>query len=204
MGQIARDIEIVHDRAIEQRHEDRSRMVYRLVHVEVDDDEGLARCRNISDHGMKLEMSMPVRVGARLTVTFSASFQCIGRVVWTRGSECGLSLDCPIDAGVVLRHSASDTGVHGLRELRIKKDLPARIVVDGCTHETLSSDVSQYGMRLRHDGAFRAGLHVLVVLGSACERPGLVRWSDGAMADVVLLEPFSVTELGSAGALALH
>ena len=186
----------------ERRSADRTRMVYRLVHVTHGDDEGLARCRNISDGGMKLELTMPVRVGARLTVALSSSFACAGRVIWARGGECGLAFDSPIDSAGYLRESALEAAAETGCAPRLKADVRAVIRWDGRTHEAVSSEVSQHGMTVRHDGAFRAGLRVTVMLGEGRERPGVVRWSRGELADLVLLEPFSVAELGSVGALA--
>jgi hypothetical protein len=185
---------------VEQRREERSQMVYRLVHVEAAGDEGLARCRNISNHGMKLELTMPVKVGAALKIAFSASFRCLGRVIWARGSECGIAFDYPIDAAAVLRDSAAEAAAQQ-RGLCLQGEVKAKVCFDGRTHEAVSSEVTQYGMRIRHSGAFRSGLCVTVMLGGGRERRGVVRTSKGDMADVLLIDHFSVSDLGSAGAL---
>lgn len=188
---------------IEQRRELRTRMVYRLVRVVIDGDEGLARCRNISDNGMKLELTMPVWTDAALTVAFSPSCIVVGRVVWAQGFECGLVFDEPIDASAMLRDSAAETEAERLQGLRLTSQVPARVCFDGAAHDTMSSELTPYGMKVRHNGAFRAGLRVTVMLGGR-ERPGVVRWTRGDFADVVLLEPFSVSELGSVGALTAY
>ena len=111
---------------VDQRREDRSRMVYRLVHVEIAGDEGLARCRNISDSGMKLELTMPVRIGAAVKVAFSASFRCVGRVVWARGRECGVAFDYPIDSSAVLCGSAAQPNAEQ-RGLVLKGEIGTKV-----------------------------------------------------------------------------
>lgn len=184
-----------------RRKQERTRLVYRLVHVEHEGDEGLARCRNISDGGMKLDLSMRVAIGDRLRVAFSLAHVFTGTVVWTRQGECGVSLDRCIDSDEMLRQSAAQTRALGSSGLRLNRDLPATLRCDGRTRRIRVNELTQHGMRLIHDGDIYASARLTVTLGADKERQGVVRWSDGEVADVMLLEPFSVGELGSLSAL---
>jgi hypothetical protein len=171
--------------------------IYRLVQVEHDGDEGLARCRNISDTGMKLDVKMPVAVDDGVKVTFSPTFALSGRVVWLEGTKCGVAFEGKIDCADLLHRSAAEAHADGAREPRLKINLPARVIIDGCSHRTLVSDISQHGMNLTHDGRLRPGLSVSVILRCGAKKAGIVRWANDTFAGLLLSEPFSVDDLGS-------
>lgn len=189
-------------RAAERREDDRQRLVYRLVHIEHEGDQGLGRCRNISDGGMKLELTMPVTVGARIVVAFSAIHVFAGVVIWTKGLLCGVALDDRIDFDVMLRDSAADTRARGFPALRPGGHLWAKLRCDGATRETRINELTQNAVKLAHDGGMKTSLHLSLRFGNGRERHGVVRSNKGNVADVILLEPFSVAELGSITALA--
>jgi hypothetical protein len=184
----------------DRRKEARAIAVFRLVHIEHEGDEGLARCRNISDSGMKLELAMAVQVGAMLKVSFSSSYTFTGTVIWVEGRECGIALDCNIDATAMLTRSAVEARAEQFKRLQIKSSLRAKVGFDGRVTDTLVSELTQHGMKLTYSGGFRPSSRVSVHLAGK-EKHGVVRWRQGDVADLVLLEPFSVAELGSLSAL---
>jgi hypothetical protein len=186
----------------DRRSDDRKRLVYRLVHVEHDGDLGLGRCRNISDSGMKLELTMPVTVGAQITVAFSAVHSFTGIVIWSKGRLCGVALDDRINYDIMLRQSAAETRARGFPGLRPSGHLWATLRVDGDTRETRVQELNQQGLKVAHDGRMKSNLQLSIRFGCGRERQGVVRSNKGNVADVILLEPFSVGELGSVTALA--
>lgn len=185
----------------ERRGATRTMTIYRLVQVEHDGDEGLARCRNISDTGMKLDLTMPAAVDDLVKVTFSPTFALSGRIAWIDGKDCGVAFDGRIDCADLLHRSASEAHASSAREPRLKANLPARMIVDGQNCRTIVSDISQHGMKLTHEGSLRAGLRICVVLQCGAKKAGIVRWADDKLAGMFLSEPFSVDELGSIRAL---
>jgi hypothetical protein len=185
----------------ERRKEARAIAVFRLVHIEREGDEGLARCRNISDNGMKLELAMAVNVGDAIKVSFSSSHVFAGTVIWADGVECGLALNSVIDSTAMLASSALEARAEQFAGLQIKSSVRAKVGFDGRVSDTLVSELSQHGMKLTHSGGFHPSSRVSVILAGK-EKHGVVRWRKGDVADLVLLEPFSVTELGSISALA--
>ena len=192
---------IRNDDSSERRKESRAIAVFRLVHVAYAGDEGLARCRNISDSGMKLELAMAVKVGDTIKVSFSSSYSFAGMVVWADGRECGVALQSTIDSAAVLRLSAIEARAEQFSALQIKSSLPAKVGFDGRVSDTMVSELTQHGMKVTYSGGFRPSSRISVMLAGK-EKHGVVRWRKGDVADLVLLEPLSVAELGSFSALA--
>lgn len=187
-------------------HEDRrtsarALTVYRLVHVECGGDQGFARCRNISDKGVKLDLAMPVSPGHSVKITFPPDLIVTGKVIWSDGTSCGLEFDETLDCSALLRRSAAEARSEGFRHPRLKAMLGAHVRADSHRIETVIHDISQRGMKLSHDGTFRPGLQVYVVLSPGREKRGVVRWSRDNLAGIMLEEPFSIDDLGSIQAL---
>jgi hypothetical protein len=187
----------------DRRRGQRIKTVYKLVKVAHDQDEGLARCRNLSDGGAKLDLSMPLNLNDRITIGFTPDVLIEGQVIWLSGASCGIAFDQPIDSGLLLRSEmiANSHTVAGeqprTRSPRLNTNLPAMVTHHGATHEALITDVSTRGVKIVNDGAFLPGLNVRVLLADGREKEGVVRWSRDNVAGVMLIEPFSVEELGS-------
>ncbi len=189
--------------AIEQdrRANARVRTVYRITPVKVNGERGLARLRNISDGGMRLDMAMPVMLGDRASITLSTSQVLEGRVVWTNGGECGVQFDEPIDSYAALCASYEEARAPGARAPRLPTNTPAVAESDQSVRPVKLCDISQRGMKIAHDGSFIAGLPVRITLPSGVQRRGVVRWSKDGYAGVMLSETFSPTDLGQVSRL---
>ena len=183
---------------MERRSARRQRAVYRIAHVETRCDNGLARVVDISDDGVGLKLHMPVMLGDNVTVHLTEHLTVAGRVVWTAGADCGLQLDNPIDSDALLREFGARPRAQAQRPPRIAIDQPAVARSEAGVRKVQVRDVSQHGMKVLHDGSFTEGLRVKVTLSSGTERRGVVRWSSDGIAGLILLEPFTTAELGSA------
>lgn len=183
---------------LDRRASPRVRTVYRLVKICHDGDEGFARCRNISDEGMKLELYMSVGLGSRVEIIVSPGIVLAGRVVWADGNECGVAFDEPVDCIELLSTITIEAHAAGARAPRLETNLPITVEVEGSLHPVVITDVSLRGMKIQSDESFRPGLNVTVLMGGGKERRGLVRWVKGALAGIMLAEPLPVEELGSA------
>ena len=195
----------------DRRQDRRIKTVYRLVKVEHDSaeghDEGLARCRNLSDGGAKLDLAMPLQLNDRVTISFSPMAPIDGRIIWISGDSCGVAFDERIDSTRLLHSDVVSTdglngrsveqGIQRSRSPRLKTNLPAKIAYHGATHKAVVTDVSVRGMKIANDGNFHPGLNVRVILADGREKEGVVRWSRDNVAGVMLLDPFGVEELGS-------
>lgn len=191
----------------DRRRDRRIKTVYRLVKVQHDSaaghDEGLARCRNLSDGGAKLDLAMPLQLNDRVTIGFSPETLIDGRVIWISGDSCGVAFDEAVDSTELLRSDIAPGGAQiaddrpRTRSPRLKTNLPAKIAYHGATYDAVVTDVSVRGMKIANDGNFHPGLNVKVILADGREREGVVRWSHDSVAGVMLLDPFGVEELGS-------
>ena len=179
-----------------RRQSCRTKTVYRLVKVVHDGAEGLARCRNLSDGGMKLNVSIPLDLNDQVTVTLSTT-ELSGRVIWVNGKDCGIAFDEPVDCARLLESATQESAATSARPPRLNTNLPATINVFGETSKAIVSDISVRGMKIANDGNFQPGLKVRVILDNGYERDAVVRWSRDNIAGVMLLEPFNVDDLGS-------
>lgn len=179
------------------RVSERVQTTFRIARVVAEADEGLARLRDISDHGAGLRLYMPVLLGDSLMVQLGDTAFITGRVVWTREADCGIKLDEEVDSALLLAELAREGQRAAARPLRLSV---ATTAIARCDHGILPVelvDVSLRGLKLRHDGSLIKGLSVKVTLPSGTEARGIVRWSSNDLAGLMLLEPFSVKCLGS-------
>lgn len=190
---------------LQQRYDPRSKEVHdrrtagrivticRLVKLKCENEEGLARCRNISSGGVRLETYMSVRVQDRVTIAFSPSVEINGTFAWIDGAESGISFDAPIDCIAVLRKTAPSNP--GTRPPRVKTALPASVSFPGGKCCAMVNDLSLQGMKLTHDGTLHPGLNVTVMLADGLERRGMVCWTRDGFAGLQLVDRFRLAEL---------
>jgi hypothetical protein len=185
----------------DRREAARVRTVYRIAPVAVGNDRGLARVRNISDGGMRLNLGLTVFLGDRVRVGLSDSLVIEGTVVWTNGDECGLKFDRTIDSIGALRESCAERRLPDARAPRLPTAITALASSERGSRSVKVCDVSQRGMKIKHDGSFTPGISVKLTLPSGIERRGVVRWSKNGVAGILLTETFSQRDLGNVGAL---
>lgn len=176
----------------------RIQTVFRVGRIIADQNEGLVRIRNISDQGARLRLQIPVMLGDTLTLELAEDVTMTGHVVWTSGDNCGLQFDRHIDCGELLAKLAVCSERGTSRPVRLPVATSAVTRGENGLRVAVVTDISQRGMKLRHDGSVTKGLHLKITLPSGLARCGVVRWSQGDIAGVMLLEPFSAEELGSA------
>jgi len=182
----------------DRREDRRFQTVLRIGRVVSEHDEGLVRIKNISDHGAHLRIHIAVLTGDMLTLELAEDIKMTGRVVWTSGDDCGLKFDKSIDSAEMLSKLAafSEQGIS--RPVRLPVEATALTRSENGLRLAKVTDVSQRGMKLSHDGSFTEGLSIKITLPSGLERHGVVRWSRDNFAGVMLLQPLSADDLGSA------
>jgi hypothetical protein len=185
----------------ERRAVPRLQTVLRVGRVVAAHDEGLVRVTNISDQGAHLRIRLCVLAGEFLTLELAEDVRLAGRVVWTSGDECGVQFDRPIDCGALLSRLAASAAQGLARPVRLPVAALAVIRSENGLRLAKVSDVSQRGMKLSHDGSFTQGLNIKITLASGLERLGVVRWSKDNVAGIMLLQPLSADDLGSARSL---
>lgn len=148
----------------------------RVVRVAHDGDAAYARCRDFSDTGMKLDLTVPLELNDVVTVALSPSILLCGTVAWVKGRECGVVFDGAVDSAALLDAVEPPQGViHSPATLAL---LGGRQV----SNQPLSSrrTSGQTGVQ------FQAGLAVTVMVGPNREQRGVVRWANGNIAALEL------------------
>lgn len=185
----------------DRRAEDRIQTVMRIGRVVADRDQGLVRVKNLSDHGARLGIRIPLRVGQVIGFELAEGETMTARVIWAESGECGLRFDHIIDCAELLTRLAQSAEQGTSRPLRLSISKPAVIRSERGLRLAAVEDVSIRGMKLRHDGSLTENMVVKITLPSGIERSGVVRWSNERIAGVLLLTPFCAEELGSSCAL---
>jgi hypothetical protein len=182
----------------ERRSADRVQTVFRVARVISAADEGLARITNLSDLGARLRMLIALPLSDSLTLQLADGVELSGRVVWNEGDEFGLQFDQPISCSELLTTLAAGARCGLTRPVRLPIATTALTRSERGLHRAEVIDISQRGLKLLHDGSMAEGMFLEVTLPSGLDRRGVVRWTKGNIAGVMLLEPLSVEVLGSA------
>lgn len=181
----------------ERRSDERVQTVLRVARIIAASDQGLARIRNMSDHGARLRVPILVAPSDILTVELADGLELVGRVIWNESGEFGLQFGEPIDCAGLLATLAAGARSGTTRPVRLPVATTALIRSERGLRCARIVDISQRGLKLAHDGSLTKGLHVKVTLSSGLDRRGIVRWAKDKMAGVMLLEPLRIEALGS-------
>ena len=182
----------------ERRAEDRVHTVFRVARVIGADDEGLARIKNMSDNGAGLRMLVPADLSDTVTIELVDGVELRGHVVWRNDGEFGLRFEQSISSVDLLAALAVGSQSGLTRPVRLRVTATALTRSERGLGSVRVVDISQRGLKLLHDGSLTAGLDLKVTLPCGLDRQGIVRWTRGNHAGVMLLEPLSVEALGSA------
>lgn len=184
--------------APERRAQYRFQTVMRVARVITAQDEGLARIKNISNDGALLRLLMPVTPNDTLTIQLADHLNLSGRVAWISDGQCGLEFDHAINCATLLSTLVQGQKDRPNRAVRLPVLTSAMTMSERGLRLAKIIDISQRGVKLGHDGSLVEGLHLQLTLPNGLARCGVVRWTSGNLAGVMLLEPLSVDTLGSA------
>ncbi|MEJ5978405.1 PilZ domain-containing protein [Novosphingobium sp. PS1R-30] len=154
------------------RREQRRIRAPRVVQVAHDGAAAYARCRDFSDTGMKLDLTVPLQLNDMVTVALSSSVMLCGSVAWVRGRECGVVFDGTVDSDALLDAVEPQAGVVAS---------PATLnLLHGRRWPGDGRPTPPAGGK--PDARFQAGLAVTVMIGPNEEQRGVVRWASGNIA----------------------
>lgn len=188
---------LVKSKCEERRCSSRVRTVFRIARASTDIDERLCRVQNISDEGMMFVTSLDVADGDRILITLSDEIVVGGEVIWRDGGRTGMRFEKPVDSAGILQMLAEEASTGAYRLPRLSTNLLGVARAEFGLRATKVLNISQRGMKVSHDGCFKLGLLVKVVLETGLERRGVVRWSQDGVAGLQLLEPLALQELDS-------
>lgn len=172
--------------------------ILRVGRISSERDAGLCRVQNISDEGMMLTTGLRLNVGERVLVALSDAVSLAGSAIWQVGERAGVRFAQPIDAGALLQFLAGEHKAGNQRAPRLPTNT---IAVAETQHGTIALrvvNISQQGMGVFHDGSLEVNEQIKITLENGLERRAVVRWSHQQMAGLLLLDPISFRDLGSA------
>lgn len=182
----------------------RQRSVFRIARVSSGSEDGFARVLNISDQGLMLSIQLDIRTGSALQIDLSETIRLSGEVMWADGKNCGVRLRNQIDSAAILARLFTESGRAGNRPLRLLCSGEAIALGQFGRSKLQLEDVSLRGMKVQHDGKFREGLRVKIILGALHEREGVVRWCREGRAGVAMIEAYTPEDFGSTDRLGIR
>jgi hypothetical protein len=174
----ARQVEFVQTGGVrplrEQRSEARVVSVFRLAKL-IGASEELCLIRNISSHGLKLEVFSPKTVGEDLAVDFGDGVARPAKVRWVSDDCIGLAFDDEIDVAETLARVAAP-GDRRARRLRLMLEVGAGLGFRRALSDCQLIDVSQGGAKIRTATVLAPGDHVSLEVEGLGTLAGSVRW----------------------------
>jgi hypothetical protein len=176
--------------------------VNRVARLRVADEAGLARVHTLSNGGVELSSIIDLRIGQAVRLDLSETVSTIATVVAKACNRYALAFERRIHAAELLRRLVAEARSDRARPLRLAA---GRISAMGRSangaHQLELDNISQRGMKVRHDGSLQAGLHVSIQLPNGRECQGVVRWTKKSSAGLQLIDILSAEELGAVSLL---
>jgi hypothetical protein len=176
--------------------------VYRVARLIVVNDEGFARLHRLSNGAVELSSGLDLNIGQAVRIDLSEAVSISATVSEKDGQRYNLRFEKSINCADMLRQLVAEARSSRARPLRLTTLRTTATVrsLQGVNQLELR-DISQRGMKVRHDGSFRPGLRVLVRLPNGRECRGVVRWTCENHAGLQLIDMLSADELGAVSSL---
>ena len=176
--------------------------VNRVARLFAAGEPGLARLHRISDGGVELSSILDLQIGQMVLLDLSETVSMRATVIARDGKRYDLAFEQKVNCAELLRQLVAEARSSRARPLRLTTQ-PMR--ANGRSlkgvHQLELEDISQRGMKVRHDGSFQPGLRVSIQLPNGRDCRGIVQWTDERRAGLQLLDILSTDELGSVSRL---
>ena len=176
--------------------------VNRVARLTAGDETGLARVHRISDAGLEISSIMTLHFGQVARLDLSETVSASATVFARDGKRYCLAFEERVDCAALLRELVAEARTSRARPLRLPTPaMRANGTSSSGIHQLAVMDISQRGMKVRHDGSLQAGLRVCIQLPNGRECRGVVQWVKDGRAGLQLLDILSPDELGSVSRL---
>lgn len=175
--------------------------VNRVARLQIAGETGLARVHTLHNGGVELSSILDLQIGQVTRIDFSETVSANATVVARFGNRCALKFERPVNCAELLRQLVAEARTSRARPLRLATSVAARGQSEAGVHRLELDDISQRGMKVRHDGSFRPGLRVSIQLPNGRECEGVVRWSTTSSAGLQLVDILTADELGAVSRL---
>ena len=186
---------------VDRRDHLRIRAIGRVGRIETGSDGGLCRIHDLSDGGMMIETTLDMQCGEQVRLSVDGEQLLKGHVVWRQGFRMGIQLEQPVDCCELIRSVAQAHYDGRGRQPRLKISAQARGESAIGPFSAQVIDISQSGLKIRHEGGLPVGLEVEIHLTGGIDARGVVRWSKEGMAGIQLSGMIAVERLASASAM---
>lgn len=173
----------------EQRRDERMVTVLRITRITSRTGETLAIIRNISRHGMMLEVHPAFDLDDEVGVDLGDGYMQIGQVRWRKKATLGLYFTAPIDVDRVLAKSSTSSDGLVTRLPRIQVNHSAKLEAGDRLIDADILDISVGGACLDLHGPAKVGDGVVLYVPSLQDLPGVIRWRRGSRAGVAFCHP---------------
>ena len=176
--------------------------VNRVARLHIAGETGLARVHTLFDGGVELSSIMDLRMGQAIRIDFSETVSATATVAAKACNRYALAFERPVNCAELLRQLVAEARSKRARPLRLSTEQVSAVgrSAKGVLQLQLG-DISQRGMKVRHDGSFQAGLRVSIQLPNGRECQGIVRWAKRSSAVLQLVDSLSAEVLGAVSSL---
>lgn len=176
--------------------------VNRVARLRVAGEAGLARVHTLSNGGVELSSIMNLRIGQPIQLDLSETVSTTAAVVAKACNRYALAFEHNINSAELLRRLVAEARSDRARPLRLAAgQISAKGRTAKAVHRLELGDISQRGMKVRHDGSFQTGLRVSIELPNGRECQGIVRWTKNSSAGLQLVDILSADDLGAVSRL---
>jgi hypothetical protein len=176
--------------------------VNRVARLRVANETGLARVHILSNNGVELSSTMDLQIGQVVQLDLSEMVSTTATVTTKDCNRFALAFESRVNCAELLRQLVAEARADRGRPLRLAA---GRISAKGRStkgvHQLELDDISQRGMRVRHDGSLEAGLRVDIDLPNGRKCQGIVRWAQKSCAGLQLIDILSADDLGAVSRL---
>jgi len=171
--------------------------VNRIARLMAGNGAGLARIHRISNRGVELSSTLDLPIGKGVRLDLSETISAEATVTSRDNKRYDLAFGHDISCAMLLRQLVAEARSSRARPLRLNtSSLTAAGASPEGAQQLRIENISQRGMKVRHDGTFHEGLPIRIQLPNGRECRGLVRWTRLDDAGVQLIDILSVDELG--------
>lgn len=180
----------------DRRAANRHVTVLKTARLEVEGRDDLCLIRNISNTGLMIQTSFPLRKDQHVVIEIRSDSRIGGTVRWTHDHTVGIQLDEPTDLSAMLTVKVTDKAKRTQsRAPRFQRRGTARIKSREDAKVAPIDNISLSGVRVATTGRFHVHDTVTVVIDGLTETPGEVSWTSGDAVGVHFFQPLKFREL---------
>ncbi len=183
---------------VERRSSERHVAVMLIAKFSSGPVQSICRIRNISSMGARVEMSIALQIGQRVSLELRSDLQMTGRIMWIKDGNAGVQFDAAIDVAKFLSRSESKIDRIKARAPRYQCFTNVVIVTDGGCFSCNMADIALSGAGLVDIPArakLRSGHILKIIVDGISAHHATIAWVDDHRAGIKFRHPLRYTDL---------